>query len=248
MNGVSEVFATVIMTGVLLALLSIVLGYSYLTGFGNVYRAEYIYYRQVLLNMATNMYYVLNGGDYVVTYPKSTMALGYRQSGYVRVYVNSSTSPVLELPCYSVTAASYSTYTQSSRYLYGNGSLVVDDPRLLPSVREFYENGSARIELDTCRLYASVQATFDRLGSFYYFNVVVVVLNPVLAPGRGFAEVYASSSSTYWYSNVYNLTVVVKSPALSSPATLGPRDIYSQYTGGPVTVSLTVVNVTVVMG
>ena len=247
LRSISDVLATVIMTGVLIGLLTITLAYSYLVGYQNTYKAEYLYYRQFMLSLATNIYYVLNGGEYTVTYPSSTMSLGYRVAGFIRVYVNSSSNPSADIPCYTISAASYLLPSAGSTYIYGGLNPVVNDTRFIPSVREFYENNSARIELDTCRVYAGVQATFDRLGSFYYFNLMVVSLNPVLSPGGGFAEVYSSSSTQSFFSNVYNLTIVLKNPASPATLVLGPRDIYSQYTGGPVTVSLTVINVTVVI-
>ncbi|WP_440059713.1 hypothetical protein ACSU1N_00720 [Thermogladius sp. 4427co] len=247
MKGASDVLSTILMVGVFLTLLSITLAYAYYTSFANTFRTEYLYYRQVMLNMASNLYYVLNGGGYTVTYPKTTMSMGYRLAGYIRFYVNSSTTPVAEIPCYTITSASFSIPSQGARYIYGGLSPVVNDTRLLSSVREFYENNSARIELDTCRVYASVQATYDRLGSFYYFNILAVSLNPVHKPGGGYAELYPSSINQYWFYNVYNLTIVVKSPGSPSIFVLGPRDISNYYTGGPVTLSLTVVNVSVVL-
>ncbi|MEZ0393805.1 MAG: hypothetical protein ABWK00_01985 [Desulfurococcaceae archaeon] len=244
MKGLSELLPTLIMAGVAMALLAIAYFYAMQSTWALSSSSRLEYARDALLAIAQNLDSVIQGGNYEISYPSRALAFGYEVVGALTIYVNGSAA--LSVPCASI-YAQVPGQLVAEGVVYGSRTTIVNDTRLLAEVLARQEGGRAVVALDACRVQASVEVTKDRRGSFFYFNLLVVNLTPVLAGGAGgyIRLEPAGAPAIYTYAGVLNLTIVATGPA--GARALGPMDIYPSYSGGPITVTVKVVNVRAVI-
>ncbi|MEL9909201.1 MAG: hypothetical protein QXP97_06055 [Desulfurococcus sp.] len=233
-KSVSETVSTIILTSLIVGILLAILPYTYnLHAFQNNV-VEYMYYRQVFVSIANILPLVLQGGEYEVSIPSNYMSVGYTSVGMISLFLNSSITPNLTIPCNALMTSSYISATTGR--VYGVENIVVNDTRLIPLVREKRINGSQYLLLDTCRVYLDIEITEDRSGRMYYYRFIFYNLTinyhgeevhsiRVRLTGEPLVASYNES--------LYNLTLVFNEYGTGNSSILGPFDLTRIVLGEP---------------
>ncbi|MCD6301877.1 MAG: hypothetical protein J7L82_07415 [Staphylothermus sp.] len=169
--------------------------------------------RQAFQSAALNIPIIINplgGGSYTLSYPGLRMGIGWREQGYIEVYINGGLSH--NLSCIAVYSKIDRPIVTTKHIVYGINSTLVNDTRLLPKVMEFYEDGSTYILLDTCRLLYQVDKVTTYTGTIYYVRLFYVSITPHIQTDYGYeahaAKFYLRESPTILnYENVQDLLI-----------------------------------------
>jgi hypothetical protein len=246
MNGVSEVFSTILLASIFLALVFILLPFSYYTVMGGVAKTEYEYVKHGFYSIATNFPVITTGGSYSIDFPSQYTSRGYINAGRIDIYLNSSSQPVLSFPCMALTQGA-SVGGAPRGLLYGVDTYIVNDSRIIPRIYEYRDSsGLMIVTLDTCRLLLDVNTipTGNYSGYYYiltYYNLTISF--------RGTGSLRIEPTGVYTkYSNIggnlWNITIVVSDYILGKSFSYSVIDLVKtgfgkEYAGIPF--SLTVV-------
>jgi hypothetical protein len=248
MKAISEVITTIIVYSTLVALALFMSVYIFYNATEGIASTEYYYVRQIFQSSASNIPVIVNplsGGTYIVSYPGLRMGIGWKHYGDIELYINGSKT--LNLPCMSIYSMIDKPIITHRRLLYGVDELFVNDTRLLPRAVEYYANGSTFIELDTCRLLASIMRVGKGGLVTYYVRLFYINITPI-AKFQGFGRVHTlrfyhrTSPIVLNYDNVYGLLIRFKINNTTKDITPGDLGI-----APPIYLSIIIYNIGVEM-
>lgn len=180
-------------------------------------KSEFEYIRQAFLTTAQNIPYLIRplagGGEYLVSLPSVRTGIGWMNYGYIRFYINDTNA--ISFNCRSLYSKIDLAIITTNHTIYGVDTIVVNDTRLLPRLREYYANGSTYLELDTCRLAVFIDKVGELGRVVYYVRIIYVDLEPIIRTNllggvntlklriRGTPQIYR-------YDNVYGLLITLE--------------------------------------
>ncbi|WP_276813599.1 hypothetical protein [Desulfurococcus amylolyticus] len=247
MNGVSEVFSTILLTSIFLALVFILLPFSYYTIMGSVAKTEYEYVKHGFYSIAAYFPMIATGGEYSIDFPSQYTSRGYIEIGRIDIYLNSSSQPTLSFSCTALTQGA-NVGGAPRGLLYGVDTHIVNDSRMIPRIYEYRDgNGLMIITLDTCRLLLDVNTipTGNYSGYYYILTYYNLTIN-----FRGSGSLRIEPVRTYTaYSNIggnlWNITIVVSDYILGKSSSYNVIDLVKtgfgkEYAGIPFSLTIVV--------
>jgi len=213
MKGVSETFSTILLASVFIAMIAILIPYSYTTLTLSTQRTEYEYVKQVFQGFASQFPLIATGGVYEATLPGYYTSRGYSLAGRIEVYLNSSSTPNITLTCTAVTSG-VNIPGEPRGVIFGSADYIVNDTRLIPRILERRVENGLVIFLDTCRLLVSADTVPSGSYTGYYYTLLFYNLSITGASNsRNHILVTPTGSPRIIYSDVsgrlWNMTIVV---------------------------------------
>jgi len=213
MKGASETFSTILLTSVFIAMIAILIPYSYTTLTLNTQRTEYEYVKQVFQGVASQFPLIAIGGVYEATLPGYYTSRGYSLAGRIEVYLNSSSTPNITLTCTAVTSG-VNIPGEPRGVIFGSADYIVNDTRLIPRILERRAENGLVISLDTCRLLVSADTVPSGNYTGYYYTLLFYNLSITgTSNSRNHVLVTPTGSPRIIYSDVsgklWNMTIVV---------------------------------------
>jgi len=257
MKGVSETFSTILLTSVFIAMIAVLIPYSYTTLTLNTQKIEYEYVKQVFQGIASQFPLIATGGVYEATLPGYYTSRGYSPVGKIEVFLNSSSTPVTTLTCTAVTSG-VNIPGEPRGVIFGTADYITNDTRLIPRILERRVENGLVISLDTCRLLVSADTVPNGNYTGYYYTLLFYNLsvtrtgnsrNHVLVTPTGSPRiVYPDVSGGLW--NLWNITIVVHDYLTGSTRQYGLIDIVytvfgGYYAGAPFSIKILVTDLTV---
>ncbi len=163
MKAVSELFTTLMLAATIITISIIVLYYALSTLEIGYASTEYGYIESTFVNIANNIYYIVQGNAYQASIPGRSVGIGYKKYDDLRMKIYVDGNLVYEDTPESVVAETMKPLVSHSEIVYGSQgdnplgcSAYVTNLRLTPCVREYFEKGWSISELNTARPYITV--------------------------------------------------------------------------------------------
>ena len=182
MKGVSELFSTMILASTIIVISIIVLYYALTTLEIGYASTEYGYIKSTFVNVANNIYYIVQGNAYAASIPSRSVGIGYKEYSDLRFRIIVDGNIIYEDTPKAVVAETLKPLVTHSEIVYGSSgnnpigcSFMVNNLRLTPCVYEYYSRGWSIAELNTARPYVTVYEASE--SSFSYLRRINITNN-----------------------------------------------------------------------